>query len=72
MTLFYKSGTLSSTITFRSLLGEYENLGYALMDIVTGRIFTADNVDTDPFLVDRSCILVYIPLSNLQKGEEIR
>lgn len=71
-TLFYKSGTLSSTITFRSLLGEYENLGYALMDIVTGRIFTADNVDTDPFLVDRSCILVYIPLSNLQKGEEIR
>ena len=71
-TLFYKSGTLSSTITFRSLLGEYENLGYALMDIVTGRIFTADNVDTDPFLVDRSCILVYIPLTNLQKGEEIR
>ncbi len=71
-TLFYKSGTLSNTITFRSLLGEYENLGYALMDIVTGRIFTADNVDTDPFLVDRSCILVYIPLSNLQKGEEIR
>ena len=71
-TEFYSYNNRGDIHTFEDLLTKLENgeltadrQGYYLADIVTGRIFTKETIQSNPFSVDRSCVLILVPKQSI-------